>query len=140
MFSPTLSQSLQLIEVTLKVANKQVGVGPSRFNYSSVQGVLERLYILNGILSSLKTHLEINEADESRRQTLNILAEPLNRCRDALELVKDRLENATFLGSHVLGKAFDKKFDRALSVLDESQRLIQTCLLSDQQTITSAVE
>jgi septal ring factor EnvC (AmiA/AmiB activator) len=50
------------------------------------------------------------------------------------------LENVTFLGSHVVGKRFDKKYDRALSILDESQRLIQLCLLSDQQTIVSAVE
>jgi hypothetical protein len=78
---------LQLTQFVLKLAHKHSG--PSRFKNGALQGILQRLYALNGCLSSLKTHLEINEADEARLQTLNHLTEPLSRCKDALELIKD---------------------------------------------------
>ena len=131
---------IQLTELVLKTAHDRLGLGPSRFDKGSLQDILQKLYALNGTLSSLKIHLEINEADQARLLALKNLNDPLDRCKDALELIKNWLESSSFLGRHIVGKRFDKKYDQAVKVLEESQRLMQLCLLSDQQTIVSAVE
>ena len=85
------------------------------------------------MLQTLQTHLRINEEDETRLQTLIILTEPLNRCKEALELLSDRLENPTFIGKHIIGEHFDRKLKRVLSVIEDARKLIELALLSDQQ-------
>ena len=124
---------VQLTELTLKLAHKHMGLGPSRFDKTELQTISRALYTFNGMLQTLQTHLRINEEDEARLQTLNHLTEPLNRCKEALELLSDRLENATFIGRHIIGEHFDRKLKKALSVIEDALKLIELALLSDQQ-------
>jgi hypothetical protein len=85
------------------------------------------------MLQTLQTHLQFNEEDEARLQTLNHLTEPLGRCKEALELLSGRLENPTFIGNHIVGERFDRKLKKALSIIDDARKLIELALLSDQQ-------
>jgi hypothetical protein len=124
---------VQLTELTLKLAHKHMGVGPSRFDNTELQSISRALYVFNGMLQALQTHLQINEEDEVRLQTLNHLTEPLSRCKEALELLSGRLENLTFIGKHIIGERFDRKLKKALSVIDDARKLIELALLSDQQ-------
>jgi hypothetical protein len=124
---------VQLTELTLKLAHKHTGLGPSRFDNAELQSISRTLYAFSGMLQTLQTHLRINEEDEARLQTLNHLTEPLSRCKEALKLLSGRLENATFMGKHMIGERFDKKLKKALSVIDDARKLIELSLLSDQQ-------
>src|SRR5207248_8203053 len=120
-------------ELTLKLAHKHMGLGPSRFDNTELQSICRALYALNGVLQTLQTHLRINEEDEARLQTLDHLTEPLSRCKEALEFLSGRLGNATFIGKHITGERFDKKVKKTISVIDDARKLIELSLLSDQQ-------
>ena len=124
---------VQLTELTLKLAHKHMGLGPSRFDKTELQSISRALYAFNGMLQNLQTHLRINEEDEARLQTLNHLTEPLSRCDEALEILSSRLENPTFIGKHIIGKRLDRKLEKALSVIEDVRKLIELALLSDHQ-------
>lgn len=124
---------VQLTELALKLAHKHIGFGPSRFDHAELQSISRALYTFNGMLQTLQTHLRINEEDEARLQTLNHLTEPLNQCKEALGLLSNRLENLTFIRKHIIGERFDRKLEKALSILEEARKLIELALLSDQQ-------
>ncbi|KAI9764110.1 MAG: hypothetical protein M1840_008670 [Geoglossum simile] len=136
----TIIAVVQLTELALKLAHKQVGLGPSRFGNAELQSTSRALYAFNGILQALQTHLRINEEDETRLQTLNCLTEPLNQCKEALGLISGQLENPTFIGKHVIGERFDRKLKKALLVIEDARKLIELALLSDQHIIVNAVE
>ena len=108
---------VQLTELTLKLAHKHMGLGPSRFDNTDLQSISRALYAFIGMLQTLQTHLRINEEDEARLQTLNHLTEPLSRCEEALALLSSRLENATFIGKHIIGERFDKKLKKPYQLL-----------------------
>jgi hypothetical protein len=124
---------VQLTELTLKVAHKHVGLGPSRFENAELRSISRALYTFNGVLQTLQTHLRINEEDEARLQTLNHLTEPLDQCKEALGLVSSQLESSSFVGKHIIGERFDRKLKKALSVVEDARKLIELALLSDQQ-------
>lgn len=124
---------VQLTELTLKLANKHMGLGPSRHNDTELLRISQSVYAFHGILQSLQTHLRICEEDEGRLQTLDRLLEPLERCKEALGLISDRLKNAKFIGKYLVGERFDRKLKSALLVLEEAQKLVQLSLVSDQQ-------
>jgi hypothetical protein len=124
---------VQLTELTLKLANKHMGLGPSRFDSIELKSISRTLYAFNGTLQNLQTHLRINEEDEARLQTLNYLTEPLSRCKEALELLSDQSGNLTFITKHIIGERFDRKLKKALSVIGDARKLIELALLSDQQ-------
>jgi hypothetical protein len=124
---------VQLTELTLRLANKHMGLGLSRFGSAELQSIFRALYAFNGVLQNLQTHLRINEEDETRLQTLNHLTEPLDQCEEALKLLSGQLENSTFIGKHIIGERFDRKLKKALLVIEDAQKLIELALLSDQQ-------
>ena len=123
---------VQLTELTLKLAHKHVGLGPSRFEDAELRSISRTLYAFNGALQTLQTRLRINEEDETRLQALNHLTEPLNQCKEALELVSGQLKNPSFIGKHIVGERFDRMLKKALSVIEDAQKLIELALLSDQ--------
>ncbi|KAI9770356.1 MAG: hypothetical protein M1839_003233 [Geoglossum umbratile] len=131
---------VQLTELALKLAHKHVGLGPSRYDKTELLSISRALYAFNGMLQTLQTHLRINEEDEARLQTLNHLKEPLNQCKEALELLSDQLKDPTFIRKHIVGERFDRKLKKALSIIEDARKLIELTLLSDQHVIISAVE
>ncbi|KAH0559302.1 hypothetical protein GP486_004185 [Trichoglossum hirsutum] len=126
---------IQVTELTLKLANKHMGLGPSRFDHAELQSISRTLYTFSGMLQTLQTHLRINEEDEARLQTLSHLTEPLNHCKAALGLLSDRLENLTFVRKHIIGERFDRKLEKALSILEDARKLIELAFLSDQHAV-----
>jgi hypothetical protein len=124
---------VQLTELTLRLANKYIGLGPSQFGNAELQSIFQALYAFNGMLQNLQTHLRINEEDETRLQTLSHLTDPLDRCKEALTLLSSRLENLTFIGKHIIGEHFDRKLKKALLIIEDARKLIELALLSDQQ-------
>ena len=124
---------VQLTELALKLAHKHMGLGPSQFDKTELKSMSQALYTFNGMLQTLQIYLRINEEDKARLQTLNHLTEPLNRCKETLELLSDQLKNSTFIRKHIVGERFDRKLRKALMVIEDARKLIELALLSDQQ-------
>lgn len=122
---------VHLTQLTLKLA-KNKGLGPSQFDGIELESLSRTLYAFNGMLQNLELSFQ-NEEDEIRLLTLNHLTEPLDRCREALNLLSDRLKNATCMGKYIVGERFDGKLRKALSVIEDAWKLVEVALLSDQQ-------
>ena len=122
---------VQLTAVCLKVSKRFLG--PSQYSSASLDAISKSLYTFNGTIKNLQTNYEINEDDQARLDALNHLAKPLKRCEDALEIIRERLQNATFLGRYVVGKRFDRKLKNTLQDIEEARKLFEIALHSDQQ-------
>jgi hypothetical protein len=123
----------QLITLTLRLARKHMELGTSRFGDAELQSISQKINTFAGTLQALQTHLQIDEKDEARLQTLNHLTEPLKQCKEALRLLSDQLGKPTFIKKHLTGERFDRKLKKSLSVIKNAQEVIELALLSDQQ-------
>jgi hypothetical protein len=118
---------IQLAGSCLKLSRKFLG--PSEFSSSMVTA----LYGFNGAVKTFQTHLEIYEDDEVRLRSLEYLKPALRRCEEALNIVKDFVEKAGFIGKHVIGPNFDRKLKPSLKALDGAKELFMLALHADQQ-------
>ena len=91
------------------------------------------LYGFNGAVKTFQTHLEIYEDDEVRLRSLEYLKPALRRCEEALNIVKDFVEKAGFIGKHVIGPNIDRKLKPSLKALDRAKELFMLALHADQQ-------
>jgi len=121
---------VQLTGACLKLGKKFLG--PSQHSPAGLDLIAKSLYDFNGAIKNLQTHYEINEDDQTRLNALNHLAEPLKRCEEALEIIRERLQNTTFLGRYVVGERFDRKLKKSLQVMEEARKLFEMALYSDQ--------
>lgn len=96
------------------------------------------MYSFHGAIKNLQTHLEINEEDQTRLDTLNHLDRPLANCKEALDLLKTRLETTTFLGQYIVGTVFDKRLKSVLETLKTSKSVFELTLHADQQYVPSS--
>jgi hypothetical protein len=126
---------VQLTEFILKLAHKHMGLGPSQHDNRELQSISQALFAFNGVLQNLQTYLRINEENDARLQTLRCLTEPLERCKETLEILAERLKTAKFIGKHIIGERFDRKLKTALSEIEDARKLFQLALLSDQQYV-----
>jgi hypothetical protein len=122
---------VQLTAVCLKLSKKFLG--PSQYSSASLDSISKSLYAFNGTIKNLQTNYEINEDDQARLDALNYLAKPLKRCEEALEIIRERLQNATFLGRYVVGERFDRKLKNTLQDMEEARKLFEIALHSYQQ-------
>lgn len=122
---------VQLTTACLKLGNKYLG--PSIHDSTSLKALLSTLYNFNGTVKNLQTHLEINEEDHARLETLRHLGLPLQRCEEALNMIQDRLKAAGVFGQYVIGSRFDSKLQKALKGIEDSRVLFELALKADQQ-------
>lgn len=114
---------------------KLVKIGPSKHQLTRLKEVNATLYGFNGIVRNLQTHLEIYKDDQARLSALDRLKEPLDRCGEALRLLKTRLEHDGFWSQYVTGMRFDKKLEDCLRVVSDATSLLELALQSDQRYI-----
>ncbi|KAJ6447150.1 rRNA processing domain-containing protein [Purpureocillium lavendulum] len=115
-------------------------IGPSEFGSSELTAITTALYGLNGSMKNFQTHLEIHEDNEARLSSLQYLSPALERCREALDIIKNFVERSGIIGKHFAGPRFDRKLKAALKALDGAKELFMVALHADQQAILLAVE
>jgi len=125
---------LQLAGACLKLSGKWIG--PSEFSSVDLAAVTSSLYGLNGAMKNLQTHLEVYEDDEARLSSLEDLKPALERCKDALSIIKEFMEGSGFIGKHFVGPKFDRKLKASLKALDGGKELFMLALHADQQLAT----
>ena len=113
---PSHSPVVQLTGICLRLGNKFLG--PSHRSPAGLHLIAKSLYEFNGAIKNLQTHYEINEDNQIRLNGLNHLAESLKRCEEALEIVREQLQNTSFLGRYVVGARFDRKLKKSLQVIN----------------------
>src|SRR5277367_2568975 len=103
---------IQLAGSCLKLSRKWIGL--SEFGSSDLATITTALYEFNGAMKTFQTHLEIHEDDEARLSSLDYLKPAFERCKEALDIVKDFLEHTSFIGKHLIGPKFDRKLKPSL--------------------------
>ena len=126
---------VQLTGVCLKISKKlsEKRIGPSSYNSARLSAINTTLFEFNGTIKNLQTHLEINEEDQARLETLDHLNEPLMRCGEALEVLRLRMQSDSFLERYIRGSRFDKKLDDCLRVLKDAMKPLILALSCDQR-------
>ena len=122
---------IQLAGSCLKLSRNFLG--PSEFRSSDLASMTTALYGFNGAVKSFQTHLEIYEDDEARLSSLEYLTPALGRCKEALKVIKDFVENGGFIGKHFIGPKFDRKLKPSLKALDGAKELFMLALHADHQ-------
>lgn len=122
---------VQLTTTCLKLGKKYFG--PSVYGSASLQAISTTLYGFNGTIRNLQTHFEINEEDQARLDALSHLDAPLKRCKEALEMLEDRLKSVNLIGQYVAGKFFDRKLRKCLQTIDDARTLFALALDADQK-------
>lgn len=122
---------LQLTGACLKLSSKWIG--PSEFGSSDLTSMTKALYDFNGAMKNIQTNLEIYEDNQVRLSSLECLAPALGRCRDALDVIEDFMEQTSFIGKHFSGPRFDRKLKASLKALDGAKELFTLALHADQQ-------
>lgn len=121
---------IQLVESCLKLSRKWIG--PSRFSSSQLKDITTALYKFNGAIKTFQTHLEINEEDEARLSSLDRLKPALEKSKEALDKIRDFMEQAGIFKKYVIGPAFDRKLEPLLQALDDAKKLFMLALHADQ--------
>jgi hypothetical protein len=122
---------IQLAGSCLKLSRKWFG--PSEFGSLELTSVTTALYGFNGAMKTFQTHLEIHEHDETRLVSLNYLIPVLERCKDALRVMKEFMEGSGFIGKHLIAPQFDRKLKLSLKVLDGAKEVFMLAVQADQQ-------
>lgn len=121
MFEHEKWKSSVLQQAFLPFSNlRNQSLGPSEHSITSLKDISSTLYGFHGAIRNLQTHLQINEEDQGRLDTLNYLDRPLANCKETLELLEKRLKSTTFLGQPIVSNLFDKKLKSVL----ETQKFI----------------
>ncbi|KAK4164121.1 ubiquitin-conjugating enzyme E2 4 [Cladorrhinum sp. PSN259] len=129
---------IQLSTSCLKLSSKWLG--PSEFDTSELGRITSSLYAFNGAMKNFQTHLEINEDNEARLKALDQLKPVLQRCEAALNITKEFMERAGFVGRHLLAPRSDRKIKLAIKMLDDAKELFVLAIHHDHLTILTSVE
>jgi hypothetical protein len=108
-------------------------LGPSSHSREELNKVLKTLCGFKGAFEGLKTHAEFNADDQERLAAMTHLEAPLEACKEALELVKERLSSVSFVGKYVVGSVWDGSLRKALKRLDEAKDLLELSMHADQR-------
>lgn len=107
-------------------------VGPSSYSTKDLTHLHESLERFRCICDLLKSHLEINQEDETRLSALEHLQKPAEECRAALAKIERRLEKHG-IGKYVVGSFWDGNMKKCLKRLDEARSLFEIALQADRQ-------
>ena len=108
-------------------------IGPSDHCKAELNRVLKIVSGFSGAYEGLKVHLEFNEKDEARLSMPHHLEEPLQRSKQALDTLEERLKTVGFIGQYIIGSTWDTKLRRCLQRLDDAKDLFELAMLADQQ-------
>ena len=95
--------------------------------------VLGKMRALAGTLRGMQLQCELDEADADRLLTLQHIEQPLRACKEATQLIADRLEALSLSRSPMhFGKVLDKRTASAMHILDEAKPVLDLALAADQ--------
>lgn len=109
---------------------------PSNHSREELNRILKTLCGFRGALEGLKTHIEFNVDDGERLSAVNHLEAPLTACKEALELVTQRLNAVSFVGKYIVGSVWDGTLRKALQRLDEAKDLLELSMHADQRQVS----
>lgn len=118
-------------------ASKKI-LGPSQHSSKGLEEINLELYAFNAAVRNLQAHLEACDDDPARLHALSGLTEPLRVSMETIGLIKNQLEDATFIGKmrkHVLGARFDEKLKGCLRSLKMSRTLFAEVLHIDSRFV-----
>lgn len=127
---------ITIVEVTgtcLMSISNYLGPSPHRPEY--LRDITSDLYSFHATIRNLQMHLDVYEADQTRLDALSVLQRPLEMSRDSLQLIKSRLEDATFFGEGSLGPGFDRKLKDCLKCLKIGWTLFHDVLHMDGRSV-----
>lgn len=106
-------------------------LGPSSRDKDDLTRILATLCSFHGALEGLKTYMEFNAQDSARMTAMQHLDQPLQDCKDALDMVNSQLKSVKLVGKYIVGKFWDGKLDKCLKKLDEAKQLLELSMHSD---------
>ena len=125
---------ISCIQLTEKLLNR---VGPSSHSKGDLNRILNTINGFRRSYDIFKLFLEINEEDQVRLFALQHLKEPLQKCNEALETLRKRLDGVTFIGQHLVGIAWDTKLKKCLKRLSEANELLKLAMSKDQSYVST---
>ena len=108
-------------------------LGPSEFNSADLAAVQTTLFGFTEAMETFQKHLKAHTNDEARLKSLEYLSPVLDRCKRALDIVRDFIEHSGFIGKYVIGPKFDRKLKASLKALGEAKELFRFSLYADHQ-------
>jgi hypothetical protein len=122
---------LQLAGSCLTLSRKWLG--PSEFGSTDLVAVQTTLLGFTEAMKTFQMHLKAHGHDEARLKSLEYLSPALERCKEALDVVRDFVENSSFIGRHIIGPRFDRKLKPSLKALEAAKELFRLALHADHQ-------
>jgi len=119
---------LQLTGALMKPATSSLG--PSENDEKE----LKRLFItMTGFQIAYNNLERYLESKPGTADTLvAALQQPIHECKAVLAELKLRLSNMTFVRKHIIGRKWDKEFERLVKRLDDARKLFDVVLQGDQ--------
>lgn len=78
-------------------------LGPSEFGSAHLAEIQTTLLGFSDAASKFHANLEAYENNARKIESLGFLSRVLERCKGALDVVKDFVENLGFIGKHIIG-------------------------------------
>lgn len=110
-------------------------LGPSPHHPEYLREITSDLYSFHATIRNLQMHLDVYEADQARLNALSLLQRPLEMSRDSLQIIKSRLEDATFFGEGSPGSGFDRKLKDCVKCLKIGRTLFHDVLHMDGRLV-----
>ncbi|KAF3801959.1 hypothetical protein GCG54_00015182 [Colletotrichum gloeosporioides] len=124
---------LTAVQSCLKTINKNFG--PSSMSSEEIQGMMNTLWELIGVMESLKTYHQLHGDDDDRMTSLKPV---MTRSREAIQIIEDYISSGRW-ERFLHGVKFDRKLKIALRALDDTTKIFRMALVSDQHTIMQEV-
>lgn len=84
-------------------------MGPSQHSSKELRDIHSDLFFFHKTITNLDRELKTSEEDQGRLKALRGLQKPLETSQKALDTIKTRLEDVTFMRKHVFGARFDQQ-------------------------------
>lgn len=108
-------------------------IGPSDHSKKELYTTLQVLTAFKGAYEGLGTLLEFSDGDDARIAAIKHLEGPLQESKTLLDFLQRRLDSVNFIGQHITGAPWDRKFKKALQRLKETKELLEFVMQAEQR-------
>jgi hypothetical protein len=119
---------IQLTGALMKPATSSLG--PSENDAKELKRLLSVMTGFQTAYSSLEQYLKSKPGEG--KNLANAIELPIQDCKAVLVELKLRLANMTFVRKHIIGKKWDKGFQRLVKRLEDARQLFDVILQGDQ--------
>lgn len=122
---------LQLTGALIKPAASSLG--PSENDTRELERLLTTMTAFQTAYTNLEKYLK---GTPGAAETLaTTIQQPIQECKAVLAELKLRLTSMTFVRKHIIGKKWDKSFNRLVKRLDDARQLFDVILQGDQSWV-----